>query len=331
MQYGLSKLLTTRAENVVNNPKVEFSFYSKHSNFPLIVAPKLSGLILTEWIIQNRDMFDQKVKIHGAILLRGFGINTVEKFQDFIKAFDVTPLEYKQRSSPRFEVAKNIYDSTTYPNDQSINMHSENSYALTWAMRIVFCCIQPAQEQGETPIADNRYVFKYLSSATREKFLNKGVKYIRNISKGIGLSWEEIFQTDDKKIVEEECRRNGMAFKWEDDGERLVLEWNNNAIYDHPYSGEQIWFNHAFFFNKYALNEDVLSTFQSDDELPFQTYFGDGTKITREEIEEIRLAYEKSTTVFPWLQGDVLFLDNMLMAHGRRPYKGDRKIIVSMF
>jgi len=330
MQDRLSKLVNTRAVNMANGPQTDFSFFPGDLSFPLVIAPRSSGLILNEWVKENRSSFDKQLYQHGAILFRGFHIDTVDKFKEFINVFDASPLEYKMRSSPRFEVDKNVYHSTTYPQDQVINMHSENSYAPAWAGRIVFCCIQPPDEQGETPVADNRLVLKYLSEATRDKFRQKGVRYVRNISKGIGLSWEEVFQTSDIDVVEKDCIDNGMGFSW-DGPDRLVLSWDHQAVYDHPVTGEPIWFNHAFFFNKYALDEEVLATFDTDTDLPFNTYFGDGSEITRQEIEEIRAAYAKASVKFPWAKGDVLFLDNMLMAHGRSPYKGSRQIIVSMF
>ena len=328
MQRQVSKLLNTRAESQTNSSKVQYSFQSD-SAFPLVINPAFSGLILTEWIKENKELFYNKLHIYGGILLRGFEIDTVEKFESFIAAFDCPPLEYRNRTSPRYEVARNIYHSTTYPADQSISMHSENSYAVNWAMKIIFCCIQPATEDGQTPIADNRKVLEYISEATREKFLKKGLKYVRNISPGLGLSWQETFQTQNKKDVEDECRINDMNFSWQED-DKLVLSWYKKAIYTHPETKEKVWFNHSIFFNKYALNELALSTFQSDDELPFNTCFGDGDDISKDEFEEIKLAYEKATVVFPWHKGDVLFLDNMLVSHGRKPYKGDRKVIVSM-
>ena len=34
--------------------------------------------------------------------------------------------------------------------------------------------------------------------------------------------------------------------------------------------------------------------------------------------------------MFPWQQGDLMVLDNMLAAHGRSPYVGARQIAVAM-
>ena len=33
---------------------------------------------------------------------------------------------------------------------------------------------------------------------------------------------------------------------------------------------------------------------------------------------------------FQWREGDVLMVDNMLVAHARNPYQGARKIVVAM-
>jgi len=33
---------------------------------------------------------------------------------------------------------------------------------------------------------------------------------------------------------------------------------------------------------------------------------------------------------FPWQPGDLLMLDNMLVAHGREPFAGRREILVGM-
>ena len=47
-------------------------------------------------------------------------------------------------------------------------------------------------------------------------------------------------------------------------------------------------------------------------------------------MEHLRAAYRAETVSFPWQKGDLLMLDNMLVAHGRAPYSGPREILVGM-
>jgi alpha-ketoglutarate-dependent taurine dioxygenase len=328
MMSRISTLKNQSAKKINLEENVKTSFFEGKS-FPLVITPIHSGYNLKNWFVENNEKFEKDLTEYGAILFRDFNINSVEKFQDLMSIFPKELLEYKFRSSPRFELVENVYVSTTYPEDEVINMHSENSYAAHPPHRIVFCCITAAEYRGETPIADNRQVLNHISTSLRKKFEEKGVLYRRNLNGILGLAWKEVFQTSDKSQVEEECRSNGIDFQWVNEDE-LVLKWRKDAIWEHPVTKEFTWFNHCLFFNKYMLDDAFLKSISSDDELPNNTFFGDGSEISKEEIEELRLAYKKATIEFEWISGDVLFLDNFLISHGRNPYKGARKIIVSI-
>jgi hypothetical protein len=77
------------------------------------------------------------------------------------------------------------------------------------------------------------------------------------------------------------------------------------------------------------MREALLEEFE-EDELPSNTYYGDGSKIEPWVLDEIRAAYTQEAVSFPWERQDVLVLDNIYTAHSRSPYKGDRKVLVGM-
>lgn len=93
------------------------------------------------------------------------------------------------------------------------------------------------------------------------------------------------------------------------------------------------WFNHAAFFHITTLDsrlrEALLAEFEEND-LPTNTFYGDGSPIPTEVLDHLREAYAAETVVFDWREGDVLMLDNLLVAHGRNPYVGARKVRVGM-
>lgn len=309
-------------------------FLSPEIDLPLIVEPASGNdsFDLHAWAGQNRSLLDDCLKQYGGLLFRGFNVQEPAQFQSFIEVTAGDLLEYKERSSPRSQVEGNIYTSTDYPANQEIFLHNENSYAHAWPLRIFFFSYIPAETGGETPIADVRKVYQRVDPAVRDRFIAKGVLYVRNFGSGVGLPWQTVFQTSDKAQVEEYCRQAGYHFTWKgNDGLRVARR--GPAVARHPITKELIWFNHATFFHVSTLDPSVrdalLAVFKPED-LPNQTYYGDGTPIEPEVLDHLRACYRAETIKFPWQKGDLLMLDNMLVAHAREPFTGARKTLVGM-
>ncbi len=311
---------------------VRFDLFAPEQTLPLVVRPALKGVDLLAWATDNRALIQTRLIEHGAILFRGFGVGSAAEFERVIGVLSGETLEYRERSSPRHRVSGNIYTSTDYPADQMIFPHNENSYAASWPLKVYFFCETPAALGGETPIADVRKVFRRISPAVRERFIARKWMHVRNFGTGFGLSWQTVFQTDDPQDVERHCREAGIQYEWQD-GNRLRIKQVRPAVARHPQTGEQLWFNHATFFHSTTLEANVREKLQAelgDEELPNNTYYGDGTEIEPEVMDELRAAYLEELVVFAWERGDVLMLDNMLVAHARLPYTGERKILVGM-
>ena len=300
---------------------------------PFLIQSPEPGVELASWARSNRSRVDGWLLDHRAVLFRGFDVKSAERFQAFVRATSDGPLlEYKDRSTPRYEVGNGVYVSTIYPSDQRIQPHNEGTYWKNWPLKIYFCCLQPASRGGETPIADVRRVYQRLEPEVRETFLEKQVMYVRNYNPGIGLSWQEVFQTSDRAVVEEYAQHNGISIEWTSGG-RLRTRQIRPAIRIHPITGEPVWFNHAAFFHVTSLDpivQEALLGSYGEEGLPFNTFFGDGTPIAADVVSHIRDAYAAEKQLFPWQQDDVLLLDNMTIAHAREPYAGERNVIVAM-
>lgn len=298
---------------------------------PLLVRPAVDGVNLIDWTRSNRKFFQAKLKSHGAILFRGFAISTTDEFEQFMMALADELLDYSYRSTPRTVVSGKIYTSTEYPAHQSIPLHNEMSYSRNWPMIIGFFCVQPATEGGgETPIADSRRVFELISPAIRERFERKNVMYVRHYSDALDLPWQEVFQTEDRGNVEAQCRAAGIEFEWKQNELRTWQVCQSMA--KHPETGEMVWFNQAHLFHVSSLKEEIRESLMvaSGGEPPRNALYGDGSPIKDSVLEEIRAAYESEAVAFPWEKRDILLLDNMLTAHGRKPYRGARRVVVGM-
>ena len=52
--------------------------------------------------------------------------------------------------------------------------------------------------------------------------------------------------------------------------------------------------------------------------------------IPDETVDRIGELFEELCVEFPWQKGDLIAVDNMLVSHARRPFSGERKLLVAM-
>jgi alpha-ketoglutarate-dependent taurine dioxygenase len=270
---------------------------------------------------------------YGGVLLRGFDALGAAGLDGFASRFGQTLHAYEFGSTPRSRIGKGVFSSTEYPADQWIDQHNEQSYTLRWPASIFFYCEIAAQENGATPVADSRLVYQRLDPALRRRFAERQIMYVRNFGNGLDLPWEQVFGTDDHAEVERYCRANHIDCEWLDDGEALRTRQVCQSELHHPATGEKVWFNQAHLFHVSNLPVDVreaLLDAVGEDRLPRNTYFGDGAPIDPAMLDEIRAVYRDTMLSFAWQAGDLLALDNVLMSHGRAPFKGKRRVLVAM-
>ena len=156
--------------------------------------------------------------------------------------------------------------------------------------------------------------------------------YVRNYGNGLDVPWQKVFNTDDKAVVEAYCAKKEILCEWKADGE-LRTRQLCQVIERHPVTGEDVWFNQAHLFHVSALEpklRQMLLEIVEPENLPRNVYHADGSSISIEDLDDIRKAIGELTFTFNWNAGDVLMIDNMLIAHGRTPFSGNRKVLVAM-
>ncbi|MET0624808.1 MAG: amino acid adenylation domain-containing protein, partial [Pyrinomonadaceae bacterium] len=324
------KAVKPKAVSLPSEP-VRTAPLSAASPLPLVVEPATADADLAGWAAHNRELIERRLGEHGALLLRGFPVDSVDKFEQVAAA--VCPRLFGEYGDlPREGEGGKVYGSTPYPADQSILFHNESSHLHRWPMKIFFYCVRAAQTGGETPVVDCREVYKLLPRAVAARFAEKGLMYVRNFIEGLDISWQTFYGTDDRRVVEARCRESGTGFEWRGENS-LRTRRVCPAVARHPRTGETVFFNQVQLHHVSCLEQSVRETLLSmyrGDELPRNVYYGDGSPIEDSVVAEVVETYRRAAVSFPWREGDILMLDNMLTAHARNPYTGTRKIVVAM-
>ncbi len=141
------------------------------------------------------------------------------------------------------------------------------------------------------------------------------------------MPWEKVFNTENRSQVETYCERAQIKWEWKADG-GLRTRQLCQGMETHPRTGDTVWFNQAHLFHISNLQPDVRETLVDVlgiEEIPRNVYFADGRPIPDSLLEDIRGVLAEQAVIFPWQAGDVLMLDNMLVAHARTPFKGGEK------
>ena len=322
--------MTTEALSPIVSELSVQSLQSQQS-LPLLVQPTDHNDFILHWP-EIKKRVDKNLQTIGGILFRGFALPEEADFYRFVKQFGFELLTYEFGSTPRTDLGKGVYTSTEYPAHQTIPLHNEQAYTTQWPMKIWFHCVTPSDTGGQTPIADSRRIYQKIDKAIRQRFEQRKLRYVRNYGNGLDLDWQKAFNTQDKQQVESYCRQQDIQFEWKPDGElRTYQICQATAI--HPITQEPVWFNQAHLFHISNLETHVRETLLSIvsiADLPRNVYYGDGSEIETTILDEIRHVIHEESVYFDWQRGDVLMLDNMLVAHGRAPYEGNRKVIVAM-
>lgn len=299
---------------------------SRHDT-PLIRPVVFEGPYVEKAEIQNA-LLDT-----GAVLIHSAGVADAAGLKSFAETFAGGPLlDYVGGTSPRTKYGVGVYNSTEYPPEMQLDLHNEMSYLPTFPSHIYFYCQVPPLDRGETTLGDGRQILRWIDPHIVEEFERRGgVRYERFLvdDPNSPYSWQAAFETTVRIVAENACRARASEFYW--DGSTLCIHQTRPATAKHPVMAADVWFNQAEGFHHSVLGEGILEELNLLGLRPrLDSRFGDGTEFDAEMLAHIRSVKNELTYHHRWQQDDLLILDNVLTMHGRAPFAGPRKIIVSM-
>lgn len=274
-------------------------------------------------------------KEHGAVLLRGFGAGV----EDFLWLSDALSSEFSTyrggglRLGPldREAVGGNETLLTVTGGNRGfpILLHGEMYYLKKHPSILWFFCERAAEAGGETVLCDGEALLTRLGPPTRELFRQRGVKYLRQLSRD---EWAVAFQTEDVGELRRVCEENDTRLTLRPDG-GVETEYVCSAISRSRGRGHDGFVNNVaeiysieWAFESGWISENLPEL--SRQTCPLVVRLEDGSKVPSAVFDEVhRLGAELSVPV-TWQDGDVLMVDNTRLLHGRNQAYGSRRRVL---
>jgi hypothetical protein len=290
-------------------------------------APQAIGFLR-----KNKAHLEQLVLQTGALLIRGGEFGNAAIMEQVSEVIFKDTLKSNTEHRPVVE-GSGVQRPVDYSANEFLLWHNENTFMHSFPSKAIFACELPAASGGQTPIVDSRAVYDDIDEKIKQEFIEKKVMYVRKYESHdfIGLGWKTIFATNDKKEVEKKCKEQNTIFNWVN-SDTLITRAVRPATFQHPLNGEISWINQVLHWHFSCLSTqtqaDIKALFVHEHLFPRNCYFGDGSKIPDAYIDHIHCIYKKNQMAFDWRKGDLLLIDNILKAHSRNAYQGDRKLLV---
>ena len=306
------------------------SLLTPNQTLPLTVKgnPEIN---IEQIIKENKEEIGSKLRKYGAIIFKGFGVNATSQFE---KVADLLcdNLYTNYGDLPSISGSKKVYGATPYPPGKTIYFHNEGSHTPTFPSKQLFLCVKPAPEGGGLCIVDGRVVLRKLPKELVQEFTQKKLMYYRNFIPFFDVKWQDFFGTADKNELESICKNESLEFKWKK-GDVFSTCRKAPAIIKHPLTNEPTWFNQIQLHHPGMMDDEVYKVFRTSyEEIDFPRYvcFGDGSVIPQETLSIISDVLKQQSTTVQAKEGDITYLDNLLVAHCRLPYRGDREVRVAL-
>jgi len=304
----------------------------------------------------TRELIDSQLPNYGCLLIRGLPLvgetgsdsQQALSFSELLQQLGYRMTRYVGGVTAREQSSFMVYPASEEDPRVCMDLHQDNTYWPEPPKQLFFYYEQPAQIGGLNPLLDVREYLRKIPADIVATFERCGVRYESyypdQSQESRCVPWQKSFQTEDRKVVEENLTQGGFEFAWQLDrsGETYSLrKWNVLSPFkQHPISDEKLWVNmivanHASYFHdhpSYPELSDIPYTEKGEQNIdyPFNIKYGNGDSIPFDVIQTLRrLAWETARS-FKAQAGDLLVVDNYRTQHGRLGYEPPRKFWIGI-
>lgn len=303
--------------------------------FPLVLECRSDAVSLNEvedWVHEHRPLLTEQATLHGAILFRGFPLQTPEDLDRFITAFGYPNFRYEDSLSNAVRVVKTerVFTANEAPPEVNIYLHHEMAQTPVFPGKLFFFCEQAAETGGATPLCRSDVLFARMQQEIPEfasKCETAGLKYTNIMpaendpTSGMGRSWQSTLRASTREQAETRLQELGYTWQWLPDGCLQATTPVLPAVHD-------LGQGRKSFFNQLIAASQGWRDARND---PSRSIIhGDGTPLDQEAVFQCAELAEELTFDVAWQNGDVALVDNFVTMHGRRSFTGRRKVLASL-
>ncbi|MFE7275920.1 TauD/TfdA family dioxygenase [Streptomyces sp. NPDC057623] len=283
------------------------------------------------WLHDMAATLRDHMLVRGAVLVHGLPLDGPDSLAKAREALGIAGHTPTEAFNNRSDFGNGILSPINWPNDRVICPFQESSFSRTFPSVVLTACITPPDGAGQSYLSDTRRIADHLPAHLADRVRAGGWTMARSFHEGFGITWQEAFSVADRAALDELFEATGIEPEWLPDGTLYTVRHRPGFI-DHPATGEECWFNQISFLNAGNLDpvERDIMTDAFGEYLPMNTFFGDGSPLSEEDLTAIQHAYDSVRTGVPWDRGDLLITDNIIMAQGRSKFEGSPEFLIAL-
>lgn len=285
---------------------------------------------LCRWVEDNRSELSSVARREGAVLFREFPLTSADDFDAFVTAFGFQGFSYEESLSNavRVNVTPRVFTANEAPSEATIGLHHELAQTPVYPSRLIFFCEKKAEHGGATPLCRSDVLFgrlaRELPGFVRD-CEEQGLVYSNVMpseddpDSALGRSWKGTLSVETREQAEAKLRGLGYSWKWSADSLRATTPVLPAV--------RELGAKRKSFFNQLIATAGWADR-RNDPATAVR--LGGGGPIPLEVRARVASLAEEVAVDLPWQSGDAALVDNLVTMHGRRSFRGTRRVLAAL-